>query len=267
MALNLPAILSQAKDSDSIFLVELYIFYLRTGNLYLCSADQDIIYNGQQYLAVPLERDVVRASSDSKVDDTKLRVTNVDDAFTAALYSGTDFRGCTCDIFQILYPEALTDPTQVKPVMRGYLDAPMLKQKEATFEVAVKAPVPNLSHSRTFQLSCNSEFADGQSCFASKDQQSGACQGGTNEGTIVIQQSRVDNYWSNGIIKCGYESRMIESSSGSVIRLHYPFSFVPTSYSVERGCDKSLPSCKTLGQSQNFAGFPSIPYELVIRSN
>ncbi|WP_371380748.1 DUF2163 domain-containing protein [Sporomusa aerivorans] len=267
MALNLPIKLMEAKESSSIFLVELYIFHLKTGKLYLCAADQDITYNGQKYLAVPFERDTVKASSDSKVDDTTLRVSNVDDSFTAALYSGTDFRGCICDIFQILYPEALTDPTQINPVMRGYLDAPILKQKEATFEVTVKSQVPNLTNSRTFQLSCNSEFADQESCFASKDTQTGTCQSGTTAETIVVQQSRDDSYWINGIITSGYESRMIESSQGSVISLHYPFSFVPTNYTIERGCDKSFASCKALGQTQNYAGFPSIPYELVIRSS
>lgn len=265
MALNLPVKLAEAKESSNVFLVELYVLHLKTGNLYLCAADQDIVYNGSTYLAVPLERDTVKANVESKVGDMSLRVSNVDDAFTAALYSGTDFRGCNVSIFQILYPDALNDPTLVNPVTYGYLDAPILKQKEATFGVTVKAAVPNLSHSRTFQLSCNSEFADGESCFASKDKQSGICQSGTTEGTIAIQQSRIDNYWINGIIKCGYESRMIESSRGNIIRLRYPFSFVPTGYTIERGCDKSFPACKSLGQTQNYSGFPSIPRELVIR--
>lgn len=269
MALNLPVTLAAAKDSDSIFLVELYIFYLRTGNLYLCAADQNIAYDGQTYLAVPLERNSYTANTDSKVEDCTLKVSNVDDAFTAALYSGTDFRGCICDIFQILYPDALTDNSLVKPILRGYLDAPMLKHKEATFEVAVKASVPTLSNARTFKLSCNSEFADGESCLASKDLQTGTCQSDSTAETIIIEQSRGNNYWINGIIKCGYESRMIESSSDNMIRLHYPFSFDPinVNYSIERGCDKSFANCKVLNQAENYSGYPSIPRELVIRNN
>ena len=87
--LNLPATLADAKESDEIFLVECYIFYLKTGNLYICSADQAITINGTEYMAVPIQRDKFTANSDSKVDDCTLKVSNVDDSFTAALYSGT----------------------------------------------------------------------------------------------------------------------------------------------------------------------------------
>ncbi len=267
MALNLPVTLMSYKESSSVFLVELYILYLKTGNLYLCAADQDITFAGQQYLAVPIERDAVKSSSDSKVDDTTLRISNVSDEFTAALYSGTDFRGCDCSIFQVPYPECLTDTTLVNPVIYGYLDAPILKQKEATFEVTVKAQVPNLSHSRTFQLSCNSEFADGESCFGSKATTSGTTQVGTTASTIVLPQSYDSNYWINGIITSSYESRMVESSEGNVVNLRYPFSFVPTSFEISRGCDGSFYACGIHGQQQNYAGYPSLPRELTIRSN
>jgi phage-related protein len=266
MALNLPVMLAQAKEADAIFMVELYVLYLKTGNLYFCAADQDIVYKGQNYLAIPLERDKYTASSESTVDACTLRVSNFDDSFTSALYSGTDFRGCLCDIFQIKYPEALQDTSLIKPIMRGYLDAPILKQKGATFEVQVKSQVPNLSNARTFQLSCNSTYADQESCFANKDVQSGICQAGTTQGTIVIERAMSDKYWNNGIIRCRYESRMIESSQDNVISLHYPFSFVPTDYTIERGCDKSWASCQDHGQQTYYSGFIAIPNELIIRS-
>lgn len=266
MALNLPAKLSEAKDSGSIFLVELYVFALKTGNLYLCSADQDVTYNGQLYKAVPMERDKCSANTESKVSDCALKVNNCDDSFTAAIFSGVDFRGCTATIFQILYPDALTDTSLVKPILMGYLDSPVLKSKDATFEVQVKSFVPNLTNSRTMQLSCCSTFADQESCFANKDIKSGTVQPGTTASSIIVQQNESANYRINGIITCGYESRIIESSSGNVITLHYPFSFVPTgTYTMERGCDKTVPSCATHNQQMNYSGYPSIPRELVIR--
>ena len=268
--LNLPATLADAKESDEIFLVECYVFYLKTGNLYVCSADQAITINSVEYMAVPIQRDKFTANSDSKVDDCTLKVSNVDDSFTAALYSGTDFRGCRCDIFKALYPQVLTDATQIKPVLiGGYLDAPILDQKAATFECTVKAKVPNLSNCRYFQLSCNAyEFGDQDTCFADKAVTQGTCGAGTTASNIVLSASYPDNYFYYGIITIGYESRMIESSVGTTAKLHYPFSFIPSqgeSYTVQRGCDKSLSNCKLIGQTTNFSGFTGVPYELVVR--
>jgi hypothetical protein len=267
MALNLPAVLSTAKDADFIFMVELYIIYLKTGNLYLCAADQNITYDEQEYLALPLERDKVGANTESKVDDCKLKIANTTDEFTAALFSGTDFRGCLCQIFQILYPDALTDPTLVKPIMQGYLDSPLLNTKDATFEVEIKSHSPNTENYRAFKLSCNAEYADQESCFASKDEQTGTVQNGSTTHTIIIEQTKDDNFWINGIITCGYESRMIESCTGNTVTVRYPFSTIPIgSYNVIRGCDKSHPSCGTHYQQHNYGGFIGIPYLMVIRN-
>jgi len=266
MAINLPAALATAKEAGSIFMVELYVLSLPNGPMYLCAADQDVTFNGQLYHAVPLERDVYKASSDSKVDDCKLKVSNFDDSFTAALFSGFDFRGCNCSIFQILYPDALSDPTLVKPILSGYLDAPVLTQKDATFEVAVKAQVPNLSNARTFQLSCNANFADQESCFAVMDVKTGTVQSGTTGSVIVLQHSYADNYWTDGIITCGFQGRQVLSSTGNTVTLLFPFSVVPTgNYSIQNGCDKSWNGCGLKGQQTNYSGFIGIPYETVVR--
>ena len=265
--LNLPVKLAQAKESDDIFLVECYIFYLKTGNFYVCAADQSIKINGVEFFAAPIERDKFTANSDSKIDDCTLKMSNVEDTFTSALYSGTDFRGCRCDIYQVLYPDILTDSSQYKPILiGGYMDCPVLNQKEATFEVTIKAKIPNMKNARYFQLSCNAEFADGDCCLALKDTQSGNCQYGTTQSIVVINDGREDGWWNNGVITCGHESRMIQRSVGCKIYLHYPFTTIPGTYTIERGCDKSLPNCKTIGQATNFSGFPGIPMELVIRS-
>ena len=269
--LNLPVKLAQAKESDEIFLVECYVFHLKTGPIYICSTDESIVIGSIQYLPVPIQREKLTVNSDSKVDDCTLKVSNVDDAFTAALYSGTDFRGCRCDIFKALYPQVLTDATQVKAVLiGGYIDSPILNQKEGTFECTIKAKVPNLSNCRYFQLSCNAyEFGDQDTCFANKDIRQTTCQQGTTSSNIVLPFVASENYWSNGIVTCKYESRMVQSSVGTNISLHYPFSFTPNvgdTITIERGCDKSFTNCKIMGQPTNFSGFPGIPYELVIRS-
>ena len=60
-------------------MLECYIFYLETGNLYVTSADQSITFNGQEYMAVPLQREKYTANSDSKIDDCQLHIENCDD--------------------------------------------------------------------------------------------------------------------------------------------------------------------------------------------
>ena len=264
---TLPAVLSDAKEKSSIFLIECYILSLRTGDLYMTSADKDVTIDGQEYMAVPIQRSKYTANSDSKVDDCTLKIENCDDRFTAALFSGTDFRGCMCLVFQALYPNVLTDATLVKPIGYGYLDSPILNQKEATFEVTLKAQVPNLTNYRTFQLSCNAEFGDQDSCMADKATTSGTCQEGTTASTIVLESSYDDSYWYNGMITCGYESRMIQSSTGNTVTLHYAFSEIPTAYTITRGCDKTLSSCKLRNQTTNYSGFPGIAYEMVVRAD
>ena len=265
MALNIPQKLIDYKEGTSVFMLELYNFYLPYGSLYVVACDQSITYNGQEYMAVPIERDKVTANNDLKIDNTKLTISNVDDAFTAALYSGFDFRGRNCEIFQIPYPDGLTDNTLIKYVAWGYLDSPMIT-KDGTFSVEVCAPVPNLENARTLGLTCDAEFADQDSCMASLDTQTGTVQSGTTTGSIVIQQSRADNYWNNGIITCGYESRQIESSTGNTIKLRYPFTNMPTSYTIHCGCDKTWQSCNAHGQQTKFGGYLGIPYTEVIRS-
>ena len=270
MALTLPTKVLNAKDSDSVCFFECYAFFLKTGTLYITNADQDLTFGDKTYISVPIQRGKYTSNSESKVEDCTLKVSNVDDSFTAALYSGVDFRGQYVYVFKVLYPDIINDRTLVKPVVFGYLDSPILNQKEGTFEVTVKAQVPNTKNCRYFQLSCNAEFGDMDTCMAGKDKQSGVCQNGTTSSSIVIEKSYYDNHWANGIITCGSESRMIESSQGNVINLHYPFLFpvAPgTTYSIECGCDKSFANCKAAGQEKNFSGFPSIPYELTVRSN
>jgi hypothetical protein len=266
MAVTLPSALALQKDSGSTFTCNLLVFHLKTGDLRVTNLDVPVTWDGLEFLSVPLEVGKASSSDDSKIDDVTITVSNIDDSFTAALFSGYRFSGCAIEVYEVAYPEILTDPTQAQLVNWGYLDTPLLKGKEATFEVTLKAYVPNQQNSRTFQLSCNSEFADGETCMATADVSTGTVQGGTTVHTIIIQQSHEDNYWQNGIIHCGAESRMVASSTGNTIRLHYPFSVQPTGgYTVERGCDKSKANCKLHGQLMNYSGFPSIPRELVIK--
>jgi hypothetical protein len=265
--INLPIKLAEAKEANAVFLIELYDIYLPAGDLHYAACDVDIVFNETTYIAAPIQRDTVKATTDSKVDNTKLTVSDFDSSFTLALLTGYNFLGCRCVIFQIMYPDALTDVTLAAPIFWGDLDSPVLNTKNATFEVDVVAPTTNLENARTMQLPCNAQFADQESCMGSLDVRTGTVQGGSTVYTVVIQQNEPENYRQYGIITVGYETRLIVSSVGSVITVDYPFRNVPTgSYSIQCGCDKSTASCNIHGQRGNYSGFTNVPFEYSIKS-
>lgn len=49
----LPQKMSEMKDSDATFFIELYIVNLKTGTIYLAATDTDITFAGQTYMAIP----------------------------------------------------------------------------------------------------------------------------------------------------------------------------------------------------------------------
>lgn len=255
-------------NDESIVFVELYNFHLKNGDVYFAACNIDIPFDNKIYLAFPIERSQIKSTVDNKIDNTEIKVSNVDDVFTSALFQGYDFRGCMVDIIQIIYPDSLQDSSLFRWVFSGYMDTPVLNEKEKIFKVTLKANLPNLQVGRISMLSCNSEFADQINCFANKDLCAGTVQSGSDQNTIYIQQNRVDNYWRNGHITINYETRKIKSNVGNKIITEYPFSFKPngSTYTIERHCDKSFKNCKEFGQGQNFAGFPAIPFEQVIKT-
>jgi hypothetical protein len=219
------------------------------------------------YLASPIKRDEIKATVDCKTDGTHITVSNVDDSFTAALFSGYDFTHKIVEIITIDYNQSLGDPTAYAMQFKGYLDAPKLDRSKATFESDVKSFAPECQPGRTMMLSCNAEFGDASDCGANKDVQYGTVQTGSTVHTIYIQQYRDNSYWRNGLITIGNETRMIEDSTGNSITVRYPFYFVPTgTYSIERGCDHTSYNCKLHNNEQNYSGMKSIPFELIIKS-
>lgn len=248
-------------------MVELYEIYLPTMTLRYASCDEDITFDGEVYIAAPIQRDTVKSTADSKVDNTKLTVSDFDSSFTLALLTGYNFLGCRCVIFQVPYPDALTDNTLIYPVFWGDLDSPVLTTKDATFTVDVIAPTTYLENARTMQLPCNAQFADGESCMASLGKETGTVGAGTTKYSVVLGTSHVADYWNYGIITVGYETRLVTASSGNAVTVMYPFSTVPTgTYTVQRGCDKGHAMCGIYGQQMNYSGFLNTPFEYSVKS-
>jgi len=267
----LPVALATAKEQSQNFFIELYEVHLPSGTVRFAACDEDIPFNGQVYKSVPIQRGEIKTTVDSKTDNVELKIANVDQDFTAAIYGGLDFRGSDCYIMQILYPNSLSDPTIFKYIFTGYLDNPVFDGKE--FKVTIKSRIPNIySPSRKFQLPCNAWFGDPDECGVIKGFGNGATVGAGSTQSVIYDSNNNNtvDFWKDGILTYYNESRKIIAYENGYITLEYPLTYTVqagATYSIEQGCDKSAAVCKNrFDNLGNRSGFPSIPFEFAIRT-
>jgi len=272
----LPVQLSTMKDSSSVFFIDLYVIHTITGDLYFASSDEDIQWyipkttTPVTYTAQPIERGDFSQSTDDKIDNVDIKISNVSEAFSSAMYQSFDFRGTDVDIIQIAYPGSLGDSTAYKHVFQGYIDTPGLDESTATFTATLMAKVPNMEGYRTLGLSCSAWFGDPEECGKAQDTRLGTVAANSTQ-TIIYHSTdgTSDNYWKSGVLSIGFESKKITSSTATSITVEYPFFTVPTTgdgYSVNNGCDGSKADCIRHDNLRNYGGYPGIPWELVVKS-
>ena len=259
-------IVKEEADKDYICVVELYDIALRTGTVYVCNTDVDIMFEGHKYIAVPIEREDISRSVDDIDDDMKVTMADASVEQLQFIIAGFDFRGCQVRVRQIIYPDSILDNSIQRDCFYGYVDNPAYEN--GSFSCTLRSRIPKVTvPRRTFQAVCNCKFGD-SICQMSLEKSKGTIVSVVADNQIVIQQNSADGYWNNGIITVDGESRMICKSEGNVITTFYPF-FANISaglvYSIQRGCDKTSSSCSNFNNLEHFSGFPSIPFENVYR--
>jgi hypothetical protein len=273
--ITLPQKLSDMKDDSSVFFVDLYVLHCTTGELYFAALDVDVPWfipgttTAVTYVAQPIQRGSLTQSTDDKVDNVDLQISDVSEAFRSVMFQSFDFRGTMVDIVQIAYPGSLTDGTQFKCVFHGYMDTPGLDESKGTFATTLMAVVPNMTSCRSLQLSCNAWFGDSEECGATVTTVAGTVATGSTQ-TVIYDATLVqgENYWKSGVITIGFESKKVMSSTAGSVTVNYPFYTAPsagTSYTLENGCDQSYPDCVRHGNTVNFSGFKAIPFECVVK--
>lgn len=265
----LPVKMAEELQKNNPFVIALVRLYVKPSTLYLAICDEDIMFAGNIYTAFPVEIGTLKQNSSSSVDDVTLEISNVDEVFSSALFNGYDFRGKTIEIIDIAYPSSLSDPTEFNYKFVATLDSPSLDESEKKFTVDCVASVPKIKPGRVTGLSCNAWFGDPDECGAIKGVASGTTQPGSNVHSIITQQTKVDNYWADGSITVGDETRQIKNSTGNMVYLEYPFLIdtLGKSYSIEQGCNKSQETCiNRFNNAVNFTGFIGIPWENVIKT-
>ena len=263
----LPQRMSQMKDSDETFFIELYKIELRTGALYLAATDTDITFAGQEFLAIPLQRETIDKSVDNVIDDCNISLGDGDYDKLAYICNGFDFRGCNVDIIRIAYPDSLTNPDIFSWVFSGYIDSP--SYSDGVFSCSLKTRMPNVNvPNRSCRLCCNSEFGDDE-CKMDLSLTEILLAQGSNKDKIILPQDYPENFWKDGVISIKGESRIILSSSGVSVTINYSFLQdvqVGAKATLIRGCDKTKETCKSrYNNMKNFSGFPAIPWEAMYK--
>lgn len=257
----LPVSIEQAKEQSSSFFIELYNIYLKTGTIRICNCDVIIEFNGYQYYPVPIKRGSIKSSVDSKIDNVDLTIADADTSKISALLQGFDFRGRTVEIFKIQYPESLSDNSIYVPIFVGYLDAPNYSNGE--FSVTVKAAFPKINIPfRKTQYFCNNTFGDELCKMDLARQELVVDSALSTPDSIKIDGTLEPDFYKNGLITIGYETKMIKTNSENYITTYYPFQVDLTGTAIiTRNCDKTPENCSRYNNRQNYGGFLAIPKE------
>lgn len=264
----LPQKMSEMKDSDATFFIELYIVKLKTGTIYLAATDTDITFAGQTYMAIPFQRETIDRSMDNVIDTCEISLGDGDYDKLAYLSQGFDFRGADVTIFKISYPDSLEDDTIKSISFMGYINS--CSYSDGVFSFSLNTRLPNIEvPNRTCQLCCNSEFGDSE-CGISLEETNVELATGSTSSNILLPSTYETNYWKDGVIFIKGESRLILSNEGNKIVVNYSFLQSDIKGGMEAtlicGCDKTKETCQNrFNNMKNFSGFPAIPFENVYR--
>ena len=258
--ITLPVSMAKAKESGNPFFIELYILQLRDGVMRIAATDENILYNNEEYTAVPFQRGEVTTSMDNLTDSCEVSLGDCSYELLKYVIEGFDFRGCNAMIFRIQYPDSLKDPTIAQPVFAGYIDEPSYSNGEFTCKVKSRLPeieCPN----RNFRMACNSEFGDAECGMILSEETMSVVSTASN--TVTLEKSHDKNYWKDGVISVGGESRIITESDGNTVTLNVNFVQDITGHSatLRRGCNKTVEACRAFGNMKHYSGFPAIPFE------
>lgn len=269
--INLPVKMKEQTESGSVFTIELYEVYMPNTVLRFCACDENIEYNGQTYLAVPVQRGEISKNVDLTADTCELSVSNTTDYFTQLLFSGINFIGSKVYIYQILYPDALTDINNIRLLFYGIVDTPELTS-DGVFKVQVTNDMPLVTGGRKMHLPCNATFGDSICGIKPKTLTGSIVE--IVENTSIRLSSLQDSAtaykdWLHGILVINGEGRYITNvKSNGWIEIEYPFlqNIEHAKFEMIQGCDKTQSDCSRYDNRKRYSGFPSVPYEYEIKT-
>lgn len=267
--------------------IELYDLFLDTTTLHFVNYDKNVTFFGvdnitpTSYIALPITRQTIERSVENPINSAVIAIPNVNLAMSAYL-SAHEFRGRRIVIRKI-FADELSSSGDVAVMFDGIMDTPAAS--EETVQVNVTDKIGTLTRQaprRWYQLLCNNKFMDDQCSYARSSGEmyrttNYICFSGSTASSLSLGSSPSgDDFWKDGEIymTSGSNSnlkRKVVNSSGDAqsITLDIALPYVPMSgdtFTVRRGCDKVQATCLARFNNElNFAGFPWIPEEMVIR--
>ena len=70
--ITLPVSMAKAKESGNPFFIELYILQLRDGVMRIAATDENVLFNNEEYTAVPFQRGEITTSMDNLTDSCEV---------------------------------------------------------------------------------------------------------------------------------------------------------------------------------------------------
>lgn len=254
--------------------VELYQVYLDEATLFFAVHPENVEFydeNGTPttYYALGLSRSPVRTNMDTKVDEVTVQLDNVTREMSAYI-AHAEFVGRRLKIIKV-FLDHLESPEDYVTVFDGIMDAPVIN--ETAMQVAVVSKLDLLGFRvprRRYQRPCNWKFGSAQ-CGADPGVVAGTVVSISPDGLTLTLSGRAEGtgYYRDGVLTIEGQWQRVLSSNGATFTVSYPFVGVEPddTYSLRRGCDKSLETCRDrFGNQSNYGGFLSIPAERTIRS-
>jgi len=268
--------------------LEIYDVYLDSETLHFTAYDRDLSFydpdgNAQTYTALGISRGPIHTSVENKVDNCIIRLDNVNRAMSSYIASN-EFRGRKITIRKIFADISGNWAADDDIYMfKGIMNKPALGEGLMEMGCVSRAGTFELEcPKRTYSLLCPWRFAASGCLDGSKtaDQlyaaQNGTITTGSTESTIAdTSRTEANNYWLYGEVEFTSgenddEKRIVVSSTQNVdFKVDIALDNVPIAgdtYTIKRGCDKTITRCSGLGNASAFGGFFSIPQEMIIRT-
>jgi uncharacterized phage protein (TIGR02218 family) len=258
---------------------ELWVFYFASGTAYWTNAGADISYGGNTYLSggAIMEKGKAHFSSGSSIDTFDLTVhpgsATINGLTLQAAAAGLLFDGVRVTLTRAYYsgPQAAGGTfTDAYLVFDGTASAikPLSLSVGMTIESLMAKssdPIPR----RMVQPACPFAFGD-TDCKLTVPTCTGSISGGTTTSVVVAVFNAMMVPGSTIAFTDGAlqgVSAKITSVSGSTLNLDQTLSSAPangTHYLVTRACDRTRPTCISLGNVINFGGRPDAPSQSVM---
>lgn len=273
--------------------INLYIVFLDEATIYLTGYPSDVNFfswdstldemssTPQVYTALAISHEDIRTNADSKIDQTTVRLDNVN-RLMGSYIASTEFRGRRMIVLRV-YQDYLTSYLDYVVLFDGLMDSPVIS--ETQMQVTLKSRIGSLSlyvPRRLYDVACNWKYGSDECDY----DRIGTGISGTiiaSGTTTIIYPSgavlgsgvyQADNYWKYGDIEMIVggattgEKRRVVASSGLKIFLDYALSsgvVANQTFTIHRGCDKTHTWCSGLSNLINFGGFENVPQSMVIR--